>query len=94
MQISINKVIQNFFPFFRRTFSSLLCTLSHPFLLALDKKRRELSEQEHNEIISAWKCGVLIPTIINTLKFEKPTVYRVINTYKKTGEKKTTSMTK
>jgi transposase len=54
----------------------------------MDKKRRELSEQERNEIIGAWKCGVPIPTIINTLKFKKPTVYKVINTYKKTGEKK------
>ena len=54
----------------------------------MDENRKELTENERNRIIGAWKCGVPVFTIVNTLNFERSTIYRVIKFYKETGKVK------
>jgi transposase len=57
----------------------------------MEKKRKELTEGERNQIVGAWKSGVKASHIIKTLKFPKSTVYDTITFFKKTGEIKPSS---
>ena len=47
--------------------------------------RKQLSSEERGQIVGAYRCGVRPTTITRTLGFPSPTVYGIVNHYKKTG---------
>ncbi|CAG8789742.1 28232_t:CDS:1, partial [Racocetra persica] len=54
----------------------------------MSQKYKELSESKQSQIVSAWRCGFSISTIVKQLNFAKTTVQDVINLYEETRELK------